>query len=492
MSITERLDAKTAGISGDPSVGDGPWTVHGVAQAAEVTRGMSDERRFWPPDVLATAADQLVGTDIVDPDDHEITDDMAQPHPDIIVGEVTDAAFDEERAALVWEGEIDDPDRATQIARGRLEVSPSLALEPGEYDAERDAERVAGILGYRDLALVSEGAHDSASVDLGAAAALARQFDVDAETLADVSDLSDGTLVAWGSSGERDAYGEVQSVRAEGDAPLDDEIDGDLTITPPAALIEVHTPDDDGWEASGTMVGHKPATLSVIDSLPDPDALAATSDDGPHAPAADAATAPSTTDPQHRDPDTDGRGPTHHMTDDDLTDHERELLAAARQKDDPEVVAADRLERLTAHESLLDEIEALDRPLVVDEDEHETLADRVDTVESLMADALAEQTALSESTIDAMEFETLATEFETDDGDIDLDALTQRPETGGADPATDDDSGMDADDEARIEAIDEKLQRVGSVLPDTRVEALRDEAADLAGTESAEAAFEVI
>lgn len=101
-----------------------------------------------------------------------------------------------------------------------------------------------------------------------------------AAQLADMSDLSEGTLVRWDSSGDRDAYGKVVETRGEDDEPLDSEIDGDQTITPPAVLIEVHRPGEDGWEATETMVGHKPDELTVIDELPNAENLAEGDGDG--------------------------------------------------------------------------------------------------------------------------------------------------------------------------------------------------------------------
>lgn len=475
----DRLQSGTVTVAANAESDDGPWTVHGVAQAAEVTQGVSGERRYWPPGVLRDAAGALEGTPIVDPDEHEDRS-ASQPHPDTVIGEVVAAAYDDQREALVYEGELDSPERARQIQRGRVDVSPSVALQPGDDDPDHDAERVADIIGYRDLAVVTEGAHASASIDLGAAEALARHFDVGVETLADVADVQQGTPVRWGSSGDRSAYGRVEDVRREGDAPLDGEIDGDQTITPPAALIEVHQPTDDGWEPSGTMVGHSlnTDTLTVIDDLPAPESLAyhRAGDDG-----ADD-DKPQSTPATWRTTMTDG-----------LTDKERELLAAAGQKDDPVVVEAGVRERLATNEELLDEAESAEDPTVVESTEHEALQERVATVEGLMAEALQERTGLSEATVEAMPFEAMAAEFETDDGDLDLEALTQSPESGGAPTSGgDDDVGPSDDDVERIKAIDEKLSTVGTGLPESRIEALREEAADLADADDYEAALEVL
>lgn len=745
MTTYDTLESGTATVSGDPDFSDGPWTVHGVAQASEVTQGVSGERRFWPPDTLRDAAGKLAGTPVVSPEEH---DDLTpgQPDPTTIIGEVTDAAYDEQREALVYEADLDDPEFAKLAARGRIDVSPSVALRDGEPDSERDAVRVAEVLDYRDLAAVTEGAHASASINLGTAEALARQFDADAlqepaaanavdvdvsppeavvnaaqaaldakeefadigdcgtgvgetraeqivnddlepadfvtrndgntpipayltsheddapdtdetppnwsedvwtdgcgpvqyalwggtatgtgiewaqrtanevlaaldeppayenlqrdrartptysdtedtewntptldrylesydslpdkteadsvddltreqrsliarksllgtaagETLSDVrffpvvtpetdalnrralgavrsgrgaqaeipddalasarreagellvdefdsnieidnmaaiSDLSEGTLVRWPSTGDRPAYGMVEDVRAEDDDAIDDAIDGDQRITAPAALIEVHRPNADSeWEATGTMVGHKLDTLTVIDDLPDADSLS-----------------------DHRDGDdghtTDGQStpvltnPTTTMS--DLSDKEQELLAAARQMDDPTVVEAGVPERLNDNAELLDEAESTEDPTIVESNELDTLRDRVDAVEDVFAEALQERTGLSDAAIEAMPFEAMAAEFEGDDGTLEVDALAQSPETGSGPTDDGDDSPDDADLE-RLNEIKTKLDHAKAALPDSRVEALRDEAATIADADDYEAALEVL
>jgi hypothetical protein len=747
MTITDRLQTGDATISADATFDDGPFTVHGVAQAAEVTRGVSGQRRYWPPEVLQDAAEKLVGTPIVDPDDHRELD-AGQPHPEIIIGEVIDAAFDADREALVYEGEIDDPDRARQIARGRVDVSPSVALERGEDDPERDAERVAAVVDYLDLAIVADGAHASASIQSGTAEALARQFDglqspgeandvnvdvsppervvnaaeaaqqaaeeglipgscgtgvgdtrmqqildddlqpadfvtrfrdrtpipaylsshegdtttdepptqwtderweacgnaqqakwgwyvewaqrtanevmqaldeapiyeglqrqqartpdytgtqdadwsaptfaeylrgydslpspdeVDsvedlsqdgrsliarksllgepsAETLrelrffpvvdpatdelnrralgavrsgrgdqadipddartsaqrvagrllneefgaevdventeshmtghdheadermAAVEDVQQGTLVRWTSSGDRPAYGRIEAVRTEGDAALDDEIDGNQTIQPPAALVEVHRPDGDGgFEPSGTMVGHtlNTDTLTVIDELPDPESLAnhPEGDDGSH----DGAGSSTPDDGTQSDPLMDN-----------ITDAERELLAAARQLDDPMVVETAAAERLSEHEELIEAAEATDEPTVVSEPDYDTLEARVDEVRTVLADALQEQTGLSEPTVEAMPFEALAAEFEADDGALDVESLAQSPETGSG-PS---DPNLSDEERERKQEIEERLSTLDgedNAFAERETERLESELETITGGEA--------
>lgn len=472
MTITDRFQTGDVTISADATFEDGPYTVHGVAQAAEVTRGVSGERRYWPSDVLADAAEQLVGTPIVDPNDHRELD-AGQPHPSIIIGEVTDAAFDDDREELVYEGEIDDSDRARQIARGRVDVSPSVALERGEEDPERDAERVAAVVDYLDLAIVADGAHASASIQPGTAEALARHFDVGVEALADAADVRQGTLVRWTSSGDRPAYGRVEEVRTDGDAALDDEIDGDQTIQPPAALVEVHRPDGDGgFEPSGTMVGHtlNTDTLTVIDELPDPESLAnhPEGDDGSH----DGAGSSTPDDGTQSDPLMDN-----------ITDAERELLAAARQLDDPMVVETAAAERLSEHEELIEAAEATDEPTVVSEPDYDTLEARVDEVRTVLADALQEQTGLSEPTVEAMPFEALAAEFEGDDGALDVESLAQSPETGSG-PS---DPNLSDEERERKQEIEERLSTLDgedNALAERETERLESELETITGGEA--------
>lgn len=184
---------------------------------------------------------------------------------------------------------------------------------------------------------------------------------------------------------------------------------------------------------------------------------------------------------------------------DDLTDKERELLAAARQKDDPTVVEAevpDRLseleEQINEHEEIISAATDLDEPEVMESEEAEAMSNRVDIVEEMMDEALTEQTGLREATVEAMSFEAKASEFESDDGDLDVEALTQSPETGTGPTGSGSGDGPSDEDVERIEEIEQKLSTVGGTLPDSRVEALREEAADLAGADDYDGALEVL
>jgi len=184
----------------------------------------------------------------------------------------------------------------------------------------------------------------------------------------------------------------------------------------------------------------------------------------------------------------------------DLTDKEQELVAAARQTDDPTVVEAgvrERLEELEAqideHDDVIEQAADVDDPEVMEAEQAEAMSERVAIVEGMMAEALQERTGLKESTVEAMSFEAMAGEFEAEDGDLDVEALTQSPETGsGPTNGGEGGSGPSDDDVERIAEINDKLDTVGNALPDERVEALRDEAADLADADDYDGALEVL
>jgi len=142
-------------------------------------------------------------------------------------------------------------------------------------------------------------------------------------------------------------------------------------------------------------------------------------------------------------------------------------------------------------DELIDEAAELDEPEVMDADTAEAMRDRVSIVEGMMAEALQDRNGLKESTVEAMSFEAKAAEFEGDDG-LDVEALTQSPESGSGPTGGDGGSGPSDDDRERIEQIDNKLDTVGNALPDERVEALRDEAAELAGADDYDGALEVL
>lgn len=82
------------------------------------------------------------------------------------------------------------------------------------------------------------------------------------EVRAEPDGLSVGDYVEWDSSGGS-AYGQVKRIERDGQIEVPD---SDFTVNgdaeDPAALIEVYREGEDGYEASGTMVGHRFSTLT--------------------------------------------------------------------------------------------------------------------------------------------------------------------------------------------------------------------------------------
>ena len=91
--------------------------------------------------------------------------------------------------------------------------------------------------------------------------------DIEEETMTDEvraepDELSVGDFVSWNSSGG-EAYGKIERIERDGSIDVPDSeftINGDADD--PAALIEVYREGEDGYEASGQMVGHRFSTLT--------------------------------------------------------------------------------------------------------------------------------------------------------------------------------------------------------------------------------------
>jgi len=82
------------------------------------------------------------------------------------------------------------------------------------------------------------------------------------EVRAEPDELNVGDFVSWDSSGG-EAYGKIERIERDGSIDVPDSeftINGDADD--PAALIEVYREGEDGYEASGQMVGHRFSTLT--------------------------------------------------------------------------------------------------------------------------------------------------------------------------------------------------------------------------------------
>jgi len=352
---------------------------------------------------------------------------------------------------------------------------------------------------------IPEDTYDSA--EEMARTLLAEEFDREFESMADVSDVDEGTLVKWNSSGERDAYGMVEEVRTEGDDPLDSEIDGDQTINPPAALITVHTPGEDGWTETETQVGHtlNTDTLEVIDELPDAESLAKHEDesmqdvpdefifDNPGSAMSKAQ------DMGFEEIHTHGEGsdtvfmpgPTHSDLMDMIQsdDGQNESMAPSSvvansdrkitmdNISESEVAVLEAAESLDAPAEALQEFAAAEQPTVVEQDTYEAMR-------GVLTDALSERAELKESTIEALSFSALVDEFRDDDGDLQAEALVQSPESRTPDADKTEALSDDADTE-KAEALYADYQTFGN-------EALKSDIKDALGVSDWDTATEVL
>jgi hypothetical protein len=122
----------------------------------------------------------------------------------------------------------------------------------------------------------------------------------------------------------------------------------------------------------------------------------------------------------------------------------------------------------------LEQRRELENPKLVEQNAYEALQDRVAEVRTVMEEALSERTELKETTIEALEFEALCSEFEDEDGNLQVEALTQNPETEQVDEDGVEALSDDADTE-KAEALYQDYQNTnlgGESLKDDIVEAL--------------------
>jgi len=400
-------------------------------------------------------------------------------------------------------GELDESEIPNEGYESHYLYPEDTKTESGYpvVDAEGNLRRgnvdAAWSLGARGRA--SEDEHDSRLMEL------AQEFENppewamdDAESMADMADVSEDTLVRWGEDRESDraSYGMVVDVREEGDEPLDGEIDGDVTIQPPAALIEVHQPAEDGWEATDQMVGHKlnNDTLTVVDELPDPESLAKHEENMASVPDSLKFDNPGEAMSKAQDmgfeeihSHGEGEstifmpGPTHEdllseletQSDDGTQESMSQSSVVADSKltmdeiTDTDVAVLEAAESLDEPVEALEEFAATEQPTVVNGETFESMR-------GVLEEALNEKADLKESTIEALSFGALVSEFQNDDGELVAEALVQNPETSQPEDNGEEALSEDADVE-KAEALYQDYQSLGlggERIKDDIVEAL--------------------
>lgn len=441
---------------------DGPMRVRGVALPEnDRTFGGSGEYKYWPRDTIEEAVEGLVGTKIVDDREHDVPDDgdiskiPKQPSARAIVGEVSDARYEPGVGAL-YEGEIDDPEIASLVENGRIEVSPFVFHEKGEFDADRNATPVSRIVHWRDLATVASGAGTGASIEpmeseSGVAA-------MSAEALSAIVDTSfdgDGVAGDAGDAGED----EVPDPESDEDGGGDDEGDGEDGDVEAEALSFSHLRYDgtstgkldesaipsegfkshylfpgetksessfpvvdasgnlrrgnveSAWNLRGDAPGSREDVERILltlarkfDNPPidreDADALSANLLDGLRD-GLDAAEKYGEESDQNERADTrvEEDEDTAEETDMDLSEEEEKIVNTFRALDDAVVVESETESLATkAEESGLDEV---DEPVVLDADEHdEPVVEEKEEIESLRENVEAVTNVLAEALVD--------------------------------------------------------------------------------------------
>lgn len=512
MSESERIDVGYAALavdSGDTPTQDSTL-VHGVALGeGDVTRGGSGKETLWPRETLQEAAEGLQGQPLATDMNH--TADGAKPQTPVeaVVGEVTWSGY-KPGVGVLYEAEVDDEDIANKIQNGRLEVSP-LVFRELEPLASNEADfKATDIQKWRDLSLVVDGAAPSNEIQVGSNPMQAEALHGAIESLKHTDNESMASPQESHTEDEvqnAEALKEVGGVEFEGTAtgkldeselpnddyeshylyPADTKSDSSYPVVDAEGNLRRGNVDAAwGLGARGGVDADEldNRLMSLAQEFDNPPEWA--SDDGEAEsmgvgvsnpahweacsvaiPQSDDGTNGSMSQSSVADDSTEET-----MTDTELTETEEAVLKAAEDIDEP--VEA------------LNEYAATDGPTIVAQGEYEALNSRVETLADMMASRLVEDTGLQESTVDAMSFEAMAKEFETEDGDFDAEALVQHPETGQ--PEEDDAEALSEDaDMEKAEALYGDYQMMSNPP-----KGLEDDITEALGVEDFDAATEVL
>lgn len=519
MSETLAVEAQgVAVLKENPD--DGPLRVRGVALTEnDNTHGASKQRLIWPKEVVRDAAEALKGTKIVNdrehkvPDGGDISDLPKEPPIDTIIGEVTEAHY-EPGLGVVYEGEIDDPDVAALVENGRVDVSPFIFHQKGPYDEERGGHPVKKIAKWRDLSVVANGAGSQASIApaeesvsgdpapaagddpptqasaMSAAvlsAALDESFDgesdnsgeddpdqppepsredddIEAEALASFNHLSyDGT-----KSGKLDESKiDEDEFKSHYLFPGDSKSDSSFPVVDASGNLRRGNVDS-AWSLRGDAPVSKEEIEKVLITL-------AKKFDDPPQTKEDAEALSAQTVDESAESDTSSEDADIDAADPDMTmeiedEQEQKVVNKFRALDNPVVVESD-VEALANRAEELDldsydephvvEAEGLSEPEVHEKEEFEALKEKVESVENVLAEALAERTGMKKKTAAALSIDSLFSEFENEDGEFEAEALVQEPETGDAG------SGSAEQNQNTTPEIDEEAEREAEALAES-------------------------
>jgi len=139
------------------------------------------------------------------------------------------------------------------------------------YSKRRDIDDCDGVAVVKDSTGEVMGCHDSEDAADEQIAAIEANEDASFVVVPRLGQAADfisedaaeeGMKVEWDSQGDRPARGVIDRVSM--DEPIDVP-DSDFTVDPPAALIEVYEPTEEGHVPTGDMAGHQLETLRQTD-----------------------------------------------------------------------------------------------------------------------------------------------------------------------------------------------------------------------------------
>jgi HK97 family phage portal protein len=149
----------------------------------------------------------------------------------------------------------------SQVPVGLITKEGAAALIAASFPSI-NAQQIAAILAGVNETMPSEAPVDPAPAPVAEAAS--------SEARVEPGSVAEGDFVSWDSSGGR-ARGRIDHVMDYGtlDVPNTD-FKIEASEEDPAALITLYEEVSGGWRATETQVGHKVATLTKIDPLPEP------------------------------------------------------------------------------------------------------------------------------------------------------------------------------------------------------------------------------
>lgn len=141
---------------------------------------------------------------------------------------------------------------------------------------------------------------------------------------------------------------------------------------------------------------------------------------------------------------------------------------------------------LSTAKDVLMEYGRLEEPQVIDADTLSAKDEQINEFANVFRDALKAKADLKDDTVEAMPVDALASEFRNEEGDIDVETLSQTPETGTSEADEEENTDtLSAEDKEEIQDALRRADLMESRTPE-HADTLRENAAELADVESYE------